>query len=155
MRRIFGSILLCCVLAAIVAAPGCASGAGVGIASSTSSMAAMGTISPSTTVPATSTTQSSAPSSLGTSTTVLSTKTGDFESSIEPISSSLQAQMKASGSWKPGDPTSFSQLRLIHVSYWGFDNKPQTAVWSSMRSGPPSSARCFTNFTTPGFPFTA
>jgi len=34
--------------------------------------------------------------------------------------------MMASGSWKQGDPISLSQLRLIHVSYWGFDSKPHT-----------------------------
>lgn len=126
MRRLYGAILLCCALAVILAASGCASGAGVGIASSTSSMAIVSTTSPSTTAQAASTTQLSVPSSSVTSTTALSTKTADFESLIEPISSSLQAQMKASGSWKPGDPTSFSQLRLIHVSYWGFDSKPHT-----------------------------
>ena len=49
-----------------------------------------------------------------------------FEWSIEQIDESLKAQMRESGSWKPGVPISFDELRLIHVSFWGFDAKPHT-----------------------------
>ena len=49
-----------------------------------------------------------------------------FEWSIEQIDESLKAQMQESGSWKPGAPISFDELRLIHVSFWGFDAKPHT-----------------------------
>jgi len=49
-----------------------------------------------------------------------------FEWSIEQIDESLKAQMQESGSWKPGVPISFDELRLIHVSFWGFDAKPHT-----------------------------
>ena len=34
--------------------------------------------------------------------------------------------MLKSGSWKPGDPISLSDLRLIQVSFWGFDKKAHT-----------------------------
>ncbi len=49
-----------------------------------------------------------------------------FAWSIEQIDESLKAQMQESGSWKPGVPISFDELRLIHVSFWGFDAKPHT-----------------------------
>jgi hypothetical protein len=83
-------------------------------------------IRPSSTTLATREKQSSSTTSSSTSTTTPDTKTASFESSIEVIGSSLKAQMMASGSWKSGDPVSLSQLRLIHVSYWGFDSKPHT-----------------------------
>jgi len=49
-----------------------------------------------------------------------------YASSIEPIGDALKAQMLASGSWKPGDPIPLSDLRLIQVSFWGFDGKSHT-----------------------------
>jgi len=50
----------------------------------------------------------------------------EFQSSICEIDDSLKAEMIRSGSWKPGVPISFEELRLIHVSYWGFDGKTHT-----------------------------
>ena len=47
----------------------------------------------------------------------------EFQSSIYEIDESLEAEMIRSGSWKPGVPISFEELRLIQVSYWGFDAK--------------------------------
>ena len=49
-----------------------------------------------------------------------------FKSSIHAIDATLKAQMLASGSWKPSDPVALSSLRLIEVSYWGFDAKVHT-----------------------------
>jgi hypothetical protein len=49
-----------------------------------------------------------------------------FKSSIIEISGGLKIRMLDSGSWKRGDPVTFSQLRLIKVSYWGFDGKAHT-----------------------------
>ena len=60
-----------------------------------------------------------------------------FASSVQPIDATLKAQMVGSGSWKPGDPVSLDGLRLVHVSYWGFDGKPHTgslvvgAAWAA------------------------
>ncbi len=50
----------------------------------------------------------------------------EFVSSIRGIDDALKADMLRSGSWKPGVPTSFAELRLIQVSYWGFDGKAHT-----------------------------
>ena len=49
-----------------------------------------------------------------------------FKSSIKVISGALKIRMIDSGSWKPGDPITFSKLRLIQVTYWGFDSKAHT-----------------------------
>ncbi|MCL5735633.1 MAG: M15 family metallopeptidase [Actinobacteria bacterium] len=46
-----------------------------------------------------------------------------FQSSIRPISAALQVRMLMSGSWKKGDPITFSELRLVKVTYWGFDDQ--------------------------------
>ena len=151
MRRFVGALLLCCALLVILVGAGCASGTGGGITSSVSSMTTTGgtsppavqsvttatlappgatttvtTVLPSSTTLAIGAEQSSSTTSSSTSTTAPKTKTASFESSIEVIGSALKAQMIASGSWKSGDPVSLSQLRLIHVSYWGFDSKPHT-----------------------------
>lgn len=48
----------------------------------------------------------------------------EFRSSIHEIDDALKADMIRSGSWKPGVPISFDELRLIRVSYWGFDAEP-------------------------------
>jgi D-alanyl-D-alanine carboxypeptidase/S-layer homology domain len=50
----------------------------------------------------------------------------EFRSSIQEIDDALRAQMLRSGSWKPGVPITFAELRLIHVSYWGFDGQAHT-----------------------------
>jgi hypothetical protein len=64
-----------------------------------------------------------------------------FKSSIHSIDAGLAAKMRQSGSWKPGDPVSLNQLRLIKVSYWGFDQKAHTgnlvvsAIWAKRLTG--------------------
>jgi hypothetical protein len=64
-----------------------------------------------------------------------------FKSSIHSIDAALAAKMRMSGSWKPGDPVSFKQLRLIKVSFWGFDQKVHTgnlvvsAIWAKRLTG--------------------
>lgn len=45
----------------------------------------------------------------------------EFRGTQHRIDRKLRAAMIASGSWKPGCPVGFSDLRLIKVSYWGFD----------------------------------
>lgn len=49
-----------------------------------------------------------------------------FESSVHQLDDSLRASMKASGSWKDDTPIPLNELRLLRVSYWGFDGRPQT-----------------------------
>jgi hypothetical protein len=49
-----------------------------------------------------------------------------FAFTVAPIDRALQARMIASGSWKKGSPVSFAQLRLLRVTYWGFDAKAHT-----------------------------
>lgn len=49
-----------------------------------------------------------------------------FKSSIHSIDATLKAQMVKSGSWKPADPIALGKLRLIEVSFWGFDGKVHT-----------------------------
>jgi hypothetical protein len=49
-----------------------------------------------------------------------------FRSSIREIPGAVKIRMLESGSWKKGDPITFSQLRLIEVTYWGFDDQAHT-----------------------------
>jgi hypothetical protein len=46
-----------------------------------------------------------------------------FAGTIAPINAQLRATMIASGSWKPGDPVKIEALRLLGVSFWGFDGR--------------------------------
>jgi hypothetical protein len=46
-----------------------------------------------------------------------------FHGTVSPIGPSLRARM-AGVSWHPGCPVSIGQLRLLTLTYWGFDNRP-------------------------------
>jgi hypothetical protein len=46
-----------------------------------------------------------------------------FTSTIESVTTS-----QLGASWRPGCPVSASQLRLLHLSYWGFDDGPHTGT---------------------------
>ena len=46
-----------------------------------------------------------------------------FQSSVEPLSKSERAQLKASDSWHRGCPVPLSGLRLLSVTYRGFDRR--------------------------------
>jgi hypothetical protein len=41
----------------------------------------------------------------------------------EPLSPSLQSQLKARGFWHRGCPVGLSDLRVLGVPYWGFDGR--------------------------------
>ena len=75
------------------------------------------------------------------STLTAARSTATFKSSIHSIDAALAAKMRKSGSWKPGDPVSLKQLRLIKVSFWGFDQKVRTgnlvvsAIWAKRLTG--------------------
>jgi hypothetical protein len=49
-----------------------------------------------------------------------------FQSSVEPLPDPVSAELKASGFWHPGCPVVLSNLRLLTVSYWGFDGREHT-----------------------------
>ena len=46
-----------------------------------------------------------------------------FESSVRPLNASEQKQLKRVGVWKKGCPVPLSELRLLSVSYRGFDRR--------------------------------
>ncbi|MGI8686547.1 MAG: M15 family metallopeptidase [Acidimicrobiales bacterium] len=46
-----------------------------------------------------------------------------FESSVRVIDDAIAARMSAS--WRPGCPVGLEDLRLVTVSHWGFDGRPQ------------------------------
>jgi hypothetical protein len=49
-----------------------------------------------------------------------------FHSSVEPLSKPVRAQLKAGGFWHKGCPVALSNLRLLSVSYRGFDRRAHT-----------------------------
>jgi hypothetical protein len=49
-----------------------------------------------------------------------------FHSSVAPLPQPLQAQLKAGGFWHRGCPVALSGLRLLTVSYRGFDGRSHT-----------------------------
>jgi hypothetical protein len=48
-----------------------------------------------------------------------------YESSIRPLPAPLRAGLQGE-SWRPGCPVALSELRLLTVSHWGFDDKAHT-----------------------------
>ena len=46
-----------------------------------------------------------------------------FHSSVEPLPKPVKAQLKAGGFWHKGCPVALSDLRLLSVSYRGFDRR--------------------------------
>jgi photosystem II stability/assembly factor-like uncharacterized protein len=49
-----------------------------------------------------------------------------FQSSVQQLDEPLKASMLASGSWSAVVPVSLEELRLLGVSFWGFDGKAHT-----------------------------
>jgi hypothetical protein len=49
-----------------------------------------------------------------------------FHSSIQPLSAPQKTQLKSGGFWHQGCPVSLSDLRLLSVTYSGFDNRSHT-----------------------------
>jgi hypothetical protein len=48
-----------------------------------------------------------------------------YESSIHPIADNIETEMRQF-SWRPGCPVAISDLRLIRLTYWGFDSAVHT-----------------------------
>jgi hypothetical protein len=44
-----------------------------------------------------------------------------YHSSVAPLSKGLRAELKASHEWHRGCPVGFDDLRVLTVTYWGFD----------------------------------
>jgi hypothetical protein len=51
---------------------------------------------------------------------------GPFHSSIKPLPDPVRTQLKAGGFWHRGCPVALSKLRLLTVSYRGFDGRDHT-----------------------------
>jgi D-alanyl-D-alanine carboxypeptidase-like protein len=46
-----------------------------------------------------------------------------FHGTIQPVPAPLRAELVNAGMWHAGCPVTFAQLRLLTVSYWGFDRR--------------------------------
>lgn len=57
------------------------------------------------------------------STPVPETPAAPFRSTVEAIDAATEARMTAS--WRPGCPVPLDALRLLKVTYWGFDGQPR------------------------------
>jgi hypothetical protein len=49
-----------------------------------------------------------------------------YDASIEELPAPVRADLRESGAWRPGCPVPLSRLRLLTVSYWGFDDRART-----------------------------
>jgi hypothetical protein len=49
-----------------------------------------------------------------------------FKGTIHAVNAGLKASMIKTGVWKPGCPVNIGQLRLLRMTYWGFDKKAHT-----------------------------
>jgi hypothetical protein len=49
-----------------------------------------------------------------------------FQSSIKPLPTAVKSKVVAGGAWASGCPVPLSGLRLLTVSYWGFDDRAHT-----------------------------
>jgi D-alanyl-D-alanine carboxypeptidase-like protein len=65
-----------------------------------------------------------------------------FRSSIEPLSSPVRAELKRDA-WHRGCPVALSQLRVLSISYIGFDGKTYTGQLVVNRSAAAPLARVF------------
>jgi hypothetical protein len=50
----------------------------------------------------------------------------EFRSSVHQLGDSLEAAMLASGSWRAAVPVALEELRLLRLSFWGFDGAAHT-----------------------------
>jgi hypothetical protein len=57
---------------------------------------------------------------------LLTTLATPFQASVEPLPRAVQAQLRASGDWRPGCPVALSGLRLLTVSHRDFEGRTQT-----------------------------
>jgi D-alanyl-D-alanine carboxypeptidase len=73
-----------------------------------------------TTAPPATTTTRPAPT---TTTTTTTAAPGSFVGTVATLTAA-----QVSATWRPGCPVGPSQLRLLHLSFWGFDNQPHVGT---------------------------
>jgi hypothetical protein len=66
-----------------------------------------------------------------------------FHSSIQPLSPSVKKELKSGGFWHKGCPVSLSGLRVLTVSYRGFDHHNHTGRLVVNARAAPALARVF------------
>ncbi len=57
---------------------------------------------------------------------VAATAAGGFHSTVRPLSTSVRHAVSAAGEWHAGCPVALSELRVLTVTYFGFDGKAHT-----------------------------
>ena len=75
-----------------------------------------------------------------------------FHSSIKPVPASVQREVTAGHHWHAGCPVKFSGLRLLTVSYWGFDNESHNGQLIVNANAAPSLAKVFERLYAMRFP---
>ena len=73
----------------------------------------------------------------------LATPAAGFHSSIKPLSPSLRKELKAGGFWHKGCPVPLSELRVLTVTYRGFDKHNHSGQLIVNANAAPSLARAF------------
>jgi hypothetical protein len=66
-----------------------------------------------------------------------------FQTSTEPLSGPLRAELRTGGAWHHGCPVALSDLRVLTVSHWGFDGRAHTGRLIVNRSATRPLARVF------------
>jgi D-alanyl-D-alanine carboxypeptidase len=66
-----------------------------------------------------------------------------FHSSVQPPSARVQAQLKSGGFWHQGCPVAMSDLRVLAVTYRGFDGRSHTGRLVVNKTAAPGLARVF------------
>ena len=75
-----------------------------------------------------------------------------FHSSIKPVTAAVQHEVTASHHWHAACPVPFSGLRLLTVSYWGFDHRIHDGQLIVNAKVAPSVARAFQQLYAMRFP---
>jgi D-alanyl-D-alanine carboxypeptidase len=78
---------------------------------------------PTTTVVATTAPNTATSTTTGTGSTAEPTEASAFVGTVAPVTAA-----QVSGTWRPGCPVGPPQLRLLTMSYWGFDGRPHTGT---------------------------
>jgi hypothetical protein len=66
-----------------------------------------------------------------------------YQSSVQPLPGPVRAQVRSDGLWRAGCPVALSQLRLLTVSYVGFDGQAHTGQLVVNRSAAGPLGRVF------------
>jgi len=83
-------------------------------------------------------TSTSAPPSLSSSPSPSASTTTTFHATVSMLDKATRRSMIAAGAWRPGCPVGLDELRLVSVSYWGFDQAPHTGVLVVHRDAAPA-----------------